>query len=67
MSVSAVVHSFRLQKRHHVSIAAFDSSKQRPFAALIPTLVARGHLAAPYSRIGQSMAALRKTPDLYRA
>jgi len=48
-------------------IAFFDSRKPRPFAALIATLVARGRLTPAYSRIGQSMAALRKTPDLSRA
>jgi hypothetical protein len=57
----------RLQKRLQTSIAFFDSGKPRSFAALIATLVAHGRLTATYSRIGQSMTALRKTPDLYRA
>jgi len=57
----------RLQKRHQALIAYFESSKPQLFAALIATLVARGCLTEAYSRIGQSMTALRKTTDLYSA
>jgi hypothetical protein len=64
MSVSVVVRSLPLTKASPTLIAFFDSRKPRPFAALIATLVARGRLMPAYSRIGQSMAALRKTPDL---
>jgi hypothetical protein len=45
----------------------FREQIARQFAAPISTSVARGRLMAAYSRIGQSMAALRKTPDLYSA
>jgi len=57
----------RLQKRHQALIAFFESSKPQPFAALMATLVARGCLTEAYSRIGQSMTALRKTTGLYSA
>jgi len=55
-----------LQNNLRILIAFFDSRKPQPFAALIATLVGRERLTATYSRFGQSMTALRKTPEPQR-